>query len=211
MLISGFVKKTAFYIIYVVSFLIIFQTANVIMSAEASTIQDPDRNSVDRSDMSFRIQDQQTDDLKKQFESGMEESNRDNWIFVNHDIYGTRNSNQTQIDKSNVADLKVKWRLNNTYEIQDPPIIVNNSGYFQDYIGNIVAFHTLTGNIKWKLDLDGGPTMGLYFSDGIIYATIGTKAQIISVDSTNGEILWESPILGNTSLGYAINSPPLIW
>lgn len=111
MLISGFVKKTAFYIIYVVSFLIIFQTANVIMSAGASTIQDPDRNSVDRSDMSFRIQDQQTDDLKKQFESGMEESNRDNWIFVNHDIYGTRNSNQTQIDKSNVADLKVKWRL----------------------------------------------------------------------------------------------------
>lgn len=211
MLISDFVKTPAFYIIYAVSFLIIFQTSNVIMSAVASTIQDPDRNSIDRSDMSSRIQDQKTTDLKNQFESGMEESNKDNWIFVNHDIYGTRNSNQTQIDKSNVGDLKVKWRLNNTYEIQDPPIIVNNSGYFQDYIGNIVAFDTLTGNIKWKLDLDGGPTMGLYFSDGIIYATIGTKAKIISVDSTNGEILWESPILGDTSLGYAINSPPLIW
>lgn len=45
-------------------------------------------------------------------------------------------------------------RLNNTFEIQDPPIIVNDSGYFQDYIENLVAFDTLTGNIKWKLDLD---------------------------------------------------------
>lgn len=110
-----------------------------------------------------------------------------------------------------MGDLKVKWRLNNTYEIQDPPIIVNDSGYFQDYIGNIISFDTLTGNIKWRLDLDGGPTMGLYFSDGIIYATLGTKAKIISVDSKNGEILWESPKLGDTGLGYAINSPPLIW
>jgi alcohol dehydrogenase (cytochrome c) len=210
-LISDYVKTTAFYIFYVVSFLIIFQTSNTIMSAVGSTLQDPDRNLTDRSDMSFPMQDQKTNNLKKQFESGMEESNRDNWIFVNHDIYGTRNSNQTQIDQSNVGDLKVKWRLNNTYEIQDPPIIVNNSGYFQDYIGNIIAFDTLTGNIKWKLNLDGGPTMGLYFSDGIIYATIGTKAKIISIDSTNGEQLWESPILGDTSLGYAINSPPLIW
>ncbi|WP_458743318.1 outer membrane protein assembly factor BamB family protein [Candidatus Nitrosocosmicus sp. T] len=211
MLISDYVKTAAFYIFYVVSFLIIFQTSNAIMSAVGSTLQDPDINLIDRSDMSFQTQDQNTNDLKKQFESGMEESNRDNWIFVNHDIYGTRNSNQTQIDQSNVGDLKVKWRLNNTYEIQDPPIIVNNSGYFQDYIGNIIAFDTLTGNIKWKLNLDGGPTMGLYFSDGIIYATIGTKAKIISIDSTNGEQLWESPILGDTSLGYAINSPPLIW
>ena len=211
MSISDFVKTTALYSIYVVSFLIIFQTSNAIMSAGGSIIEDPDKYSIDMSNMSFRIQDQKVDDLNKQFESGMEESNRDNWIFVNHDIYGTRNSNQTQIDKTNVGDLKVKWRLNNTYEIQDPPIIVNNSGYFQDYIGNIIAFDTLTGNIKWKLDLDGGPTMGLYFSDGIIYATIGTMAKIISVDSTNGEILWESPTLGDTGLGYAINSPPLIW
>jgi alcohol dehydrogenase (cytochrome c) len=210
-LISDYVKITAFYIFCVVSFLIIFQTSNAIMSAVGSTLQDPDKNLIDRSDMSFQMQDQKANNLKKQFESGMEESNRDNWIFVNHDIYGTRNSNQTQIDQSNVGDLKVKWRLNNTYEIQDPPIIVNNSGYFQDYIGNIIAFDTLTGNIKWKLNLDGGPTTGLYFSDGIIYATIGTKAKIISIDSTNGEQLWESPILGDTSLGYAINSPPLIW
>ena len=31
--------------------------------------------------------------------------------------------------------------------------------------------------------------MGPYFSDGIVYATIGTKTKIISVNTANGEIL----------------------
>jgi alcohol dehydrogenase (cytochrome c) len=199
------------YSIVMVSFLCIFQASNTVMNVLASSIEDPDGISLEGLDISFQKHDQKAKDLKNNYETGMEEENRDNWIFVNHDGYGTRNSNQTQIDKSNVGDLEVKWRLNNTYEIQDPPIIVNGSGYFQDYIGNIISFDTLTGNIKWKLSLDGGPTMGLYFSDGIIYATLGTKAKIISVDSRNGEILWESPRLGDPGLGYAINSPPLMW
>ena len=211
MSISDLVKTITLYSIVIVSFLSIFQTSSTIMNVLASSEEDPDRISVEGLDISYRMDDQKARDVKNHFETGMEEINRDNWVFVNHDIYGSRNSNQTQIDKSNVGDLKVKWRLNNTYEIQDPPIIVNGSGYFQDYIGNIISFDTLTGNIKWRLDLDGGPTMGLYFSDGIIYATLGTKAKIISVDSKNGEILWESPKLGDTGLGYAINSPPLIW
>ncbi len=211
MSISDLVKTITLYSIVIVSFLSIFQTSSTIRNVLASSEEGPDRISVEGLDISYRMHDQKAGDVKNHFETGMEEINRDNWVFVNHDIYGSRNSNQTQIDKSNVGELKVKWRLNNTYEIQDPPIIVNGSGYFQDYIGNIISFDTLTGNIKWRLDLDGGPTMGLYFSDGIIYATLGTKAKIISVDSKNGEILWESPKLGDTGLGYAINSPPLIW
>ncbi|HEX5905030.1 MAG TPA: hypothetical protein VFY50_03175, partial [Candidatus Nitrosocosmicus sp.] len=107
----------------------------------------------------------------KASETGMEPKNIDNWIFVNHDSFGTRNSNQTEIGKSNINNLELKWRLNNTYEIQEPPIIIGNMGYFQDYIGNIVSFDTLNGNINWKLETKGGPTMGLYYSEGLIYAT----------------------------------------
>lgn len=50
-----------------------------------------------------------------------------------------------------------------------------------------------------------------YFADGIVYATLGTKVKIISVNTANGEIFGESPKSGDISLGYAINSPPLIW
>lgn len=145
------------------------------------------------------------------FETGMEPHNKNNWIFVNHDVFGTRNSNQTDIGKSNVEGLKVKWRYNNTVEIQEPPIIINDKAFFQDYLGNVFSIDTLTGKLKWKTDTNGGPTMGLYFSDGIIYASVGTEAKIVAIDASNGQILLESPKLGDSSLGYAINSPPLIW
>ena len=49
---------------------------------------------------------------------GTEAKNINNWITVNHDIYGTRNSNQTVINKDNVAMLQVKWQLLNDIEIQ---------------------------------------------------------------------------------------------
>jgi glucose dehydrogenase len=40
---------------------------------------------------------------------GTEPSNKNNWIMTNHDIFGTRSSNQTMIGKDNVDKLHVKW------------------------------------------------------------------------------------------------------
>jgi glucose dehydrogenase len=74
-----------------------------------------------------------------------EHENDDNWTQINHDIYGTRSSNQTTISKDNVGKLQIKWVLYNQYEIQDPPIIVGQRGYVQDYVGNIIAFDTSNG------------------------------------------------------------------
>ena len=76
-----------------------------------------------------------------------EEKNKNDWIFVNHDIYGTRNSNQTIIGKDNIDKLEIKWSLLNGLEIQDPLISIGDEGYVQDYAGNILAFDTRTGHI----------------------------------------------------------------
>ena len=57
-------------------------------------------------------------------ELGTESKYNNNWITVNHDIYGTRSSNQTVIKKDNVNALQVKWRLISDVQIQDPPITV---------------------------------------------------------------------------------------
>ena len=56
----------------------------------------------------------------KAFNSGHgtdDSKNKNNWITVNHDIYGTRYSNQTVINKENVGNLQFKWRLINNVEI----------------------------------------------------------------------------------------------
>ena len=115
MSISIFVKTITLYGIVIVSFLSIFQTSSTIIHVLASSIDDPDRISKDGFDISYRMNDQRVGDLKNHFETGLEDRNKDNWVFVNHDIYGSRNSSQTQIDKANVGDLKVQWRLNNTF------------------------------------------------------------------------------------------------
>lgn len=81
-------------------------------------------------------------------DTGIEHKNDNNWIQVNHDIYGTRNSNQTVITKDNVGRLQVKWTLFNDFEIQEPPIIMGHRGYVQDYVGNILAFDTMTIFLK---------------------------------------------------------------
>src|SRR6476660_4830144 len=70
----------------------------------------------------------------------IDHKDENHWIHVNHDIYGTRNSNQTVITKNNVGTLQVKWTLYNDFEIQEPPIIIGHKGYVQDYVGNIIAF-----------------------------------------------------------------------
>src|SRR5438067_6637287 len=76
----------------------------------------------------------------KQTELGTEPQNQDNWITANHDIFGTRSSNQTVIGKDSVNKLEIKWRLNNDFDIEDPPIVINHRGYVQDYDGTIIAF-----------------------------------------------------------------------
>src|SRR5262245_43223289 len=144
MSISVLLRNFTVFNIVIVSFLFIFQTSSNINDVLGSSIGISDEISKNSS-ISLPINYQKEENPKSHFETGMEDINKDNWIFVNHDIYGSRNSNQTQIDKSNVGDLEVKWRLNNTYEIQDPPILVNGTGYFQDYVGNIISFDTMTG------------------------------------------------------------------
>ena len=56
-------------------------------NALASGTEDPDRISTDRFDICYRMHDLLEVDLKKHFETGMEESDKDNWASVNHDIY----------------------------------------------------------------------------------------------------------------------------
>jgi alcohol dehydrogenase (cytochrome c) len=146
-----------------------------------------------------------------QTEIGVEQKNENNWIMVNHDMYGTRNSNQTIIGKHNLDKLQVKWRLVNNVEIQDPPIIIGNRGYVQDYGGNVLAFDTRTGHVIWKVSAGIGPTMGLAYDDAILFASTGSKATIMAINATDGKTIWESQVLGDPKLGYKIDPFPIVW
>src|SRR5919202_564488 len=144
-------------------------------------------------------------------ELGTEPKNNNNWITVNHDMYGTRSSNQTVIKKDNVNALQVKWRLISDVQIQDPPITVGNTGYVQDYSGTIIAFDTTNGKVLWKVHAGGGPTMGLTFNKGLVFSAIGYNSTVVAINATNGMIVWQSPALGNSKIGYHVTTQPIVW
>ncbi|HEX9318063.1 MAG TPA: PQQ-binding-like beta-propeller repeat protein [Nitrososphaeraceae archaeon] len=137
--------------------------------------------------------------------------NTNNWMTVNHDIYGTRHSNQTIINKDNVATLHVKWILINDHEIQEPPIIIGNKGYVQDYAGTVIAFDAGSGRVLWKVKLGNGPTMGLTYSNAIVYAATAYNDTVVAINATDGKTIWESETLGNPRTGYNIPSFPIVW
>ena len=146
-----------------------------------------------------------------QTEIGVEQKNENNWIMVNHDMYGTRSSNQTIIGKHNLDKLQVKWRLINNVEIQDPPIIIGNRGYVQDYSGNVLAFDTRTGHVIWNVSAGIGPTMGLTYDDAILFAIQDLRPPLWQLMLPDGQTIWESQVLGDPKLGYKIDPFPIVW
>ena len=147
----------------------------------------------------------------KQTELGTEPQNHNNWITANHDIFGTRSSNQTVIGKDSVNKLEIKWRLNNDFDIEDPPIVINHRGYVQDYDGTIIAFDTDDGHILWRNHVGTGPTMGLTYDHDELFASTAYNATAVAIDATNGDIIWQSKVLGNPEVGYNVPSAPIVW
>ena len=96
-------------------------------------------------------------------------------------------------------------------EIQDPPIIIGDRGYVQDYAGNIIAFENENGKVLWKVHVGTGPTMGLTFNSGIVFASTGSNATVVAVNATDSKIIWQSPLLGNPKIGYNIPTVPIVW
>ena len=144
-------------------------------------------------------------------EIGNETENINNWIYINHDLYGSRYSKQNIITMNNIHTLQVKWVLFNDFEIQEPPIVKDGIGYVQDHVGNMISFNTDTGKVIWKTKGGNGPTMGLALDNGTIFSSTSTNSTIMAINSTDGTRIWVSKPLGNSTLGYSIDSPPIVW
>ena len=155
-------------------------------------------------------------------DTGLETKNVDNWITANHDIHGTRSSNQTTVGKDNVNTLQPKWILNSEFPIENPPLIVDDKGYAQDNSMKVVAFDLDNGLNLWNYDPGNLNTQnqqlprgvfshGITYDNGTIFAPTGANGTVVALNSTDGKLIWQSSVIGNPQLGYRLPSPPLIW
>lgn len=143
---------------------------------------------------------------------GTELEHQNDWTTANHDIFGSRDSNQTIIGRDNVNKLHIKWILPAEFVIEDAPVIVGHMGFVQDNGGNVIAFATKTGLLLWKLHLGTGGNMhGLTYDHGILYSGTGHNATTVAMNSTNGAIIWQSSVLGPSNEGYSVATPPIVW
>jgi outer membrane protein assembly factor BamB len=144
---------------------------------------------------------------------GTEPQNKNNWIMVNHDLYGTRNSNQTIIGRNNIDKLQVKWIFNDESGIEQSPLVVGNKVYVEDNKATVLAIDSKTGLNLWKTKIvnGGGGMHGLSYDNGVIFGDGGAIPIIVAINATNGKIIWKSELLGPSSIGYQVDSPPIVW
>jgi alcohol dehydrogenase (cytochrome c) len=149
---------------------------------------------------------------------GVELEHKDNWITANHDIYGTRSSQQTIIGKDNVNRLQAKWIFHSNFPIEVPPVIVGDRGYIIDNGMRVMAFDVNTGLNLWKFDpgasrvrVVGQTAHGITYDNGVIFAGTGGNATVVALNATNGKLLWQSTPVGDPTKGYRAPGPPTVW
>lgn len=143
---------------------------------------------------------------------GTEIQHKNDWIMANHDMLYSRSSPQTIIGKDNVNKLQVKWIFADQYPIEQPPLVIGDKVYVQDNKAIVYAFDANTGFNLWKAKTGQGAAMhGMTFNNGIIFAPTGGDARVAAINATNGKIIWKSPQLGPSRIGYSVNTPPIVW
>jgi len=192
--------------------IIAFLDQSIILGQQEEEVKQPPPIPVPTEPQVFKVLPTKSNDTTST-DLGTEPEHKDNWITANHDIFGTRNSNQTTIGKDNVKDLQVKWIFNSPFIIQNPMLVVGDRGYAQDNGGRIIAIDLNKGLNLWKLELGGNGQNqhGITYDNGILFAGTGKNATLVAVNATDGKLIWQSIPVGDPNRNYRTQGPPTVW
>lgn len=137
------------------------------------------------------------------------------WPAYGHDALGSRWSPLTQINRTNVAQLTVAWRLqlgeaanlpkDRRMSFEATPIVVDGTMYLSTPTGRVLAIDPETGMLRWKFDakldsrihfgdfanrgvstwLDSKAAPGARCARRIVYAVL--DARVIELDAKDGK------------------------
>ena len=147
-----------------------------------------------------------------------------NWLHYSGNYSGNRYSPLTQINRSNVGKLQLKWSYHPLYakntnaqnKMENTPLVVDGIMYTGTAL-EIVALDAVTGREYWKLNRALDPkayynayevNKGLAIAGSTLFwATV--DCHLIAIDAKNGQIIWDQT-LADYRKGYQYNVPPLV-
>jgi len=139
------------------------------------------------------------------------------WLTYSGNYAGQRFSRLSQLNRSNVNQLKLGWvyQAKSTSSFETTPIIADGTMYITETYGVVKALDARSGRLLWSYqpskpkgeDLSVNPVnRGVALLDNTVY--VGTaKTHLVALDAKSGAVRWETVVHPGT--GYAMTSAPL--
>ena len=147
-----------------------------------------------------------------------------NWLTYSGNYAGHRYSPLSQINRSNVKNLQLKWSYHPLYaknsssqnKMENTPLVVDGIMYTGTAL-EAVALDAVTGRQYWKLTRPLNPQtnynayevnkgFGIH-GDTLFWATV--DCHLIAIDTKSGRIIWDKTLV-DYKKGYQYNVPPLV-
>ncbi len=138
------------------------------------------------------------------------------WPLAQGNYAATRLAGSSPIDSTTVGQLGVAWRLpldatSAFGAVTSNPIVVGDTVFIIDMLGNVQSLDRATGAVKWRNDY-GVPTYGpngVAIGYGHLVSVLGDTAEVLCLQADTGQEVWRFQLTNHGALG--ITMAPLIY
>jgi alcohol dehydrogenase (cytochrome c) len=142
-----------------------------------------------------------------------------NWLMHNGSYSSQHHSLLTQVMPSNVANLEMKWMLQDEVlgAWQSSPVVVDGIMYVTQRPNDVMAVDARTGRVFWQFRWTPSPDARVccgannrgvaILGDTLFMGTL--DARLIAIDAKNGQALWNIAV-ADVKLAYSITMAPLV-
>ncbi len=145
-------------------------------------------------------------------------SEPNNWMTYSGNYNGWRYSSLGQINRQNVANLKVAWvqQMPTSHRVEATPIVVDGIMYVTEPPSNVIALDAATGRPYWHYKRSLPPynvccdavNRGVaVLGDRVFVGTV--DAHLVALHAKTGAVLWDVPVADPTK-GYSVTGAPLV-
>jgi alcohol dehydrogenase (cytochrome c) len=147
------------------------------------------------------------------------ENEPDHWLTYSGSYRGWRHSKLDQINRANVANLKLAWayQMPVTHRIETTPIVADGVMYISEPPSNVIALDPATGRPFWRYRRSlptkinvccGQVNRGVaVLGDQVFVGTV--DAHLVSLHAKTGAVLWDVEV-ADYRTGHSVTVAPLI-